>query len=72
MNEITRNQGLAHLGRLSDLQLLSLDDTPVTDAGLAHSKELAGLKWLKVARTRVTDAAIAELQRSLPQLQAIR
>ncbi len=64
--------GLAHLGGLSDLQLLSLDDTRVTDAGLAHLKGLSSLKWLKLTRTKVTDSGVAELRKSLPQLQAIR
>lgn len=63
--------GLVHLGQLSELQLLSLDDTQVTDAGLAHLKGLSGLKWLKLTRTRVTDAGIAEIQTSLPHLQVI-
>ena len=38
---------LAHLGRLSNLQLLSLDDTQVTDAGLTHLK---GLKRPQMAQ----------------------
>ena len=42
--------GMAHLGRLNELELLSLDDTQVTDAGLAHLKGLKHLKWLKLSR----------------------
>ncbi len=56
---------------LRELQLLSLDDTRVTDTGLIHLKGLSSLKWLKLSRTKVTDAGIAELQKSLPHLQVI-
>jgi hypothetical protein len=64
--------GLAHLERASKLQYLSLDGTQVTDAGLMHLKGLTELKWLKVTRAKVTAAGIAELQKTLPQLRAIR
>jgi hypothetical protein len=66
------DSGLAHLRRLNELELLSINRTQVTDAGLAHLKDLKGLKWLRVAGTRVTDAGVRELRNSVPQLQAIR
>jgi hypothetical protein len=36
------DSGLVHLSRLSDLQLLSLDDTQATDAGLDQLKGAQG------------------------------
>jgi hypothetical protein len=63
---------LAHLGQLSELQFLSLDDTQVTDAGIASSTGLRGLKFLKISRTKVTDNGVAELRKSLPHLRVIR
>ena len=58
-----------HLQSLTQLELLMLGDTPVTDAGLA-SRGLAKLKSLGLGRTRVTDAGLVHLQ-ALKELKVL-
>lgn len=51
-------------GRLSEVKVLNLSHTSVTDGGLAHIKGLPGLQDLGLAATKVTDAGLAHLERS--------
>ena len=50
--------------RLSEVRMLNLDHTPVTDAGLAHLKGLTRLQTLGLGNTQVTDAGLAHLKDS--------
>jgi internalin A len=54
---------LAHVGRLSRLQLLSANYSPsVSNAGLAHLTRLTNLTFLWLDDTQVTDAGLAHLK----------
>jgi internalin A len=64
--------GLAHLKGLTNLSLVGLGGTQVTDAGLVQIKGLAKLSELDVSRTQVTDAGVKELQQALPNLSITR
>ncbi len=59
-----------HLQGLSKLQMLSLNDTRVTDAGLVYLQRLTQLQWLGLSNTRVTDAGLVHLQ-GFSQLQSL-
>ena len=48
--------GLQHLRSFTNLELLWLPDTQVTNAGLRHLSALANLQQLYLANTQVTDA----------------
>ncbi len=63
--------GLVHLRRLTKLELLLLDHTPVSDAGLEHLKGLTALRSLDLSETRVTAAGVAGLTRAVPQVQVL-
>jgi Leucine Rich repeat len=52
----------AHIGRLTRLSRLRLDQTSLTDAGLAHIKSLTELVYLDLSGTAVTDAGLAHLK----------
>ena len=60
--------GLAHLGKLQNLQYLDVSQSEVTDAGVM---QLAGLKKLRVLLVpdRVTVATRKRLQETLPGLK---
>jgi internalin A len=53
---------LAHVGRLTRLQRLNLDQSAVSDSGLAHLKGLTNLTFLALGGTQVTDAGLAHLK----------
>jgi Leucine Rich repeat len=53
---------LAHVGRLTRLQRLNLDQSAVSDSGLAHLKGLTNLTFLALGGTQVTDAGLAQLK----------
>jgi hypothetical protein len=57
---------------LSELQMLGLFDTAVTDAGLTHLSGLTRLRSLNVRVTRVTAAGVAWLKSVLPEVEVIR
>jgi len=59
--------GLVRVGKISQLESLSLSDVPVTDAGLAAIKDLPALASLFLRRTDVQGPGLAHLQ-SLPVL----
>ena len=56
-----------HLGGLTDLEVLALSGTAVTDAGLVHIQKLKGLSTLEVTQTRVTAAGLAEFHAAVPR-----
>ena len=59
---------LVHLQELSQLQVLELRNSGVTDAGLAYLQGLSQLHTLGLIATNVTDAGLVHLQ-GLSQLQ---
>ncbi|MGE5194152.1 MAG: leucine-rich repeat domain-containing protein, partial [Deltaproteobacteria bacterium] len=61
---------LDHVGWLTGLRTLVLDNTQVSAAGLAHLKGLANLQMLSLANTRVTDGGLARLA-ELTRVQSI-
>jgi Leucine-rich repeat (LRR) protein len=56
------NTTLAHVGRLTRLQELSVESPSVTDAGLEHMKALTELSNLRLRCTHVTDAGLERLK----------
>ena len=64
------DDGLVHLGTLTQLTALSLAGTEIGDAGLVHLKGLTRLTSLNLTGTRVTDASLAVI-RGLPKLQFV-
>jgi hypothetical protein len=54
---------LAHVGRLSRLQVLFDHSLSISDAGLAHLKGLASLCCINLDGTHLTDAGLLHLQR---------
>ncbi len=61
-----RDDDLALLARLPDVQIVSLAYTAVTDAGLAHLKECRGLRQLILYKSGVTDSGVDALKKQLP------
>ena len=53
---------LTHLKGLSELSLLYLNDTQVTDVGLGHVKGLSNLVELLLDGTQITDAGLVHLK----------
>ena len=63
---------LAHLGRLSQLRSLTLENAAITDAGPGHLKALTHLEALNLKGTKITEVAIRDLQKALPKLKIER
>lgn len=59
-----------YLKAFTNLKILYLTNTPLTDAGLAHVKELTRLKKLFLSGTQVTDAGLAHVA-ELTQLEVL-
>ena len=59
---------LAHLKGLTNLRILELDRTRVTDAGLSHLKGLTELSIVFLHDTRITKAGSDELKRASSRL----
>jgi len=53
---------LVHLGRLNQVDTLSLPGTRITDAGLAHLEGLSRLHTLNLWGNQVTDAGLVHLR----------
>ena len=64
------DQTMALIGKLINLQGISLSNTKITDQGLAHLKELKNLEVIYLGGTRITDQGLAHLK-ELKNLQAI-
>ena len=54
---------MIHVGKLSWVEMLDLDDSSVTDAGLVHLKGLTRLERLMLRGTKVTDAGLEHLKK---------
>jgi Leucine-rich repeat (LRR) protein len=63
---------LENLQGLTQLSILWLDHTAVTDAGLEHLKGLTQLQTLDLSGTNVTDEGVKKLQQALPKCQIVR
>jgi hypothetical protein len=61
------DDGLAHLARLKELIVLSLEGQPVTDAGLVHLRSLKKLEHLDLRGTRATVGGAEQLLAFLPR-----
>lgn len=57
----TTDAALVHVGRLSTLKQLSLDETRITDADLAHLAGLTNLEKLWLKDTAVTNEGVKHL-----------
>lgn len=57
-----KDDDLKALQAFPQLEWLSLNDTPITDAGLAHVRGLNKLKTLGLAGTRITDKGLGCLK----------
>jgi hypothetical protein len=58
--------GLEHLSSLTNLSILSIRDTRVTDAGLLQLTGLVHLQEISIGGTAITPEGKAELQQKLP------
>jgi len=59
-------------GILSEVTVLNLENTQVTDAGLGDLASLRSLQWLRLDGTRVTDAGIEKIASlNLPYLEIL-
>jgi hypothetical protein len=70
-NTTLTDAGLAHVGRMRDLNRLFILRLPITDTGLDHLKGLEKLRVLSVYRTQITKRGIERLQRELPQCRIL-
>ena len=62
--------GLAHIGTLSQLELLDLTGFRMTDANLADLRQMTHLKWLWLDCTNTSDAGLEHLK-GLIRLQSL-
>lgn len=58
--------GLAHVGRMRQLEFLRINRVPITDHGIRHLHELSNLQDLWLHGTNVTEQGLEELYRALP------
>ena len=65
-----RDEDLAALKPLTQLESLDLTSTKVSDAGLEHLKTLTKLKMLDLTSTQVSDAGLKHLK-TLTQLRGL-
>jgi Leucine-rich repeat (LRR) protein len=56
------DRGLSHIGGLTEMRVLILQQTALGDAGLAHIKKLPKLEELDLRNTRIGDAGLKHLQ----------
>jgi Leucine Rich repeat len=62
-----RDQDLAPLSKLTYVERVKFDDTPIGDGGLVHLEGLKHLRELSLRGTKVTDEGLVHLQK-LPSL----
>jgi len=55
-----------HLKSLTNLSVLHLDYTKISDAGLVHLKSLINLTYLNLKDTKISRAGIAKIRKALP------
>jgi len=59
---------LASVRGLTNLSILDLGETSITDAGLVRLRGVTELRALYLKQTKVTDAAVEGLEDALPDL----
>ena len=64
------DEGLAYIGQINSLDMLSLEATGVTDTGLAHLAGLENLRSLSLNGTSITDKGLMSLA-SLKRLETL-
>ena len=57
--------GVAHLKKMTQLRVLSMQTRGVTDVGLVHLKGLSQLQDISLSNTQVTNAGLANLSAML-------
>ncbi len=55
------DKGLSSIANLSDLRVLALDDTAISDVGLMSLQGLQPLMSVSIRRTQITDAGISNM-----------
>lgn len=55
------DDGLRHLGAMSQLRSLQIDGTSITDQGLVNLQGLLGLQALGIGHTKITEAGLQHL-----------
>ncbi len=60
------------LSGLTELRMLDLRHTGITDASVPSLRKLKNLEWLYVDKTRFSGLAANELKTALPKLQITR
>src|SRR5262249_51832009 len=55
------DDGVAHIARLDELEVVSLSSTRLTNSGMAHFLNLQNLRMIMIARTRVDDDGLDHL-----------
>jgi hypothetical protein len=64
------DEGLAAIGKLTELEILGLNECPITDSGLTHLTGLKKLTWLGLYKTKVTEAGVKNLKKDLTKMSA--
>lgn len=67
-----KDEGMQHIGKLVNLEMLIVQSAQITDAGLAPIAGLKKLKRLEIQGNKITDAGVAKLKESLPDLEVVR
>ena len=57
---------MKHLARMTQLEVLDLRRTSITDGGLRHLESLKNLKVLCLAETQVTDIGVEHFTLAVP------
>jgi hypothetical protein len=60
------NGDLQHIGKLDDLEYLSVSDTNVGNAGIDWLEGLTRLRTLKVGKTKITRAGLNRFKEKNP------
>jgi len=63
---IVDDSWLPQIAKLTQIRLLNLANSHVTDAGLQAIQQASGLRQLDLSGTQVTQEAVAQLQKALP------
>ncbi len=61
-NSLLNNDGMVHVGQMSELKKLNLWRVAVSDAGIAALAELRRIEWLNLDNTQLSDAGLPALR----------